>query len=317
MIHYFNLAKDDHLQSVQASEPHNWLQLTAPSKAEREKVAEAYGIPQAYLLATTDPLEVPRHVGLNQPDTDQIPFLLLKFPFETISSSGFTQYDVQPFSLIFTPETLITCSPIPLDLQGGFKTLNLESGVMSAPEKISLHLNWYFSELYNDYLSQIQTKTENLEAQLKTATENEQLFQLMDLQKSLVFFEAALQQNLDVFKEASASNYFMTSPASLSALAEIQVEIKQALNSTKILNALLNQLSNIFSAIVGNNLNGIMKTLTVITIVLTIPTIIGGLYGMNVPLPFADEPMAYWWLLAATVIISWLTIWLLKKNKFF
>lgn len=97
-------------------------------------------------------------------------------------------------------------------------------------------------------------------------------------------------------------------------LHDILVEIKQGLTTTRIQLKLVDKISDTFSAIVSNNLNNVMKILTSLTIVLTIPTIIGGVFGMNVKLPFADRENAFWWIFLVTVVLCILTIRGLKKK---
>lgn len=76
------------------------------------------------------------------------------------------------------------------------------------------------------------------------------------------------------------------------------------------------KLSDLYSSLVGNNLNDVMKTLTSITILLTVPTIIGGYWGMNTSLPFSDEPYAFWWLLGLTLAVIVLMYFYLKKRDY-
>ncbi len=168
---------------------------------------------------------------------------------------------------------------------------------------------------YNRFLKDITAQVNQLESELQVATENKQLYQLMDIQKGLVYFNAALNDNLVVLQPLQKSKLIMNSTESQSQLHDNIVETKQALTSTKIQLQIVTQISQIFSAIVSNNLNIVMKILTSITVVLTIPTIIGGLYGMNVALPFEDQPTAFWVICLITVIICWISVIFLRKKK--
>ena len=95
---------------------------------------------------------------------------------------------------------------------------------------------------------------------------------------------------------------------------DILIETKQAMTSANIHLKFANQMNDTFSAVVSNNQNNIMKILTSLTIVLTIPTIVSGLYGMNVSLPIENRADAFWILLAVTLVICYLTIRYLKKK---
>ena len=93
------------------------------------------------------------------------------------------------------------------------------------------------------------------------------------------------------------------------------IELEQGLNTTKIQLKLVDNISNTFSAIVSNNLNNVMKILTSLTIVLTIPTIIGGIYGMNVKLPFAEHEYSFWIIFAITTLICIISIRIFKEKE--
>lgn len=97
-------------------------------------------------------------------------------------------------------------------------------------------------------------------------------------------------------------------------LRDILIELEQGLNTTKIQLKLVDNISNTFSAIVSNNLNNVMKILTSLTIVLTIPTIIGGIYGMNVKL-LLQSMNILWIIFAITTLICVISIRILKKKN--
>lgn len=317
MITYFTLTKENQLKTVSEEQEADWIHIESPTTKEILETTNHYHFPSDYLSAVLDNQEISRHEGFKQDSIETPLLLLLQFPQTVISPSGFEQIEALPFSLILTQDKLITSCNVPLDLLPNLVKGKAFKTNIKTPEKIAIQLAWHFSDLFNYYLKSIKLKTDHLESELHQATENQQLFQLMDMQKSLVYFDSALEQNLHVLENARTSLLIMSSEASQGALYDIIVETKQAIASGKIQTELLAQLSNLFSAIVSNNMNIVMKVLTVITIVLTIPTIIGGIYGMNVELPFATEKNAFWWLIILTVTFSLLTFWYLRKKKFF
>lgn len=100
-------------------------------------------------------------------------------------------------------------------------------------------------------------------------------------------------------------------------LTDVLIENQQAETMTMIQTKILDNYGEMVSSVISNNLNIIMKVLTSMTIILTIPTIIGGMYGMNVPLPGVNMPFSFWWLQLLTLIICLLTAYYLKKNDYF
>lgn len=318
MIQYLTLTSDNHITEVSHLTQATWLHVENPTSEEITELSQQYNFPKDYLTAVLDNQEISRYETPKQSELVTPLLLLLQYPQQTLSPSGFRQIQALPFSMIITPDILITSCKENLDFlphikHGQLLTANLGSEA----EKITTQLAWLFSDLFNYHLKSIRVETDRLESELQLSTENKQLFELMDMQKSLIYFNSALDQNLNVLQKVYESNLIMTSKESLTVIFDIIIETKQALASVKIQTELLAQLGNIFSAIVSNNMNIVMKVLTVITLVLTIPTIIGGIYGMNVALPFSNEPNAFWWLLLIIGILSILTVWVLKKKKFF
>ncbi|MBP1041516.1 magnesium transporter CorA family protein [Vagococcus sp. BWB3-3] len=317
MINYFSISDDSQINKANDELSANWIHIEKPTSEDIERFTKRYHFPHDYLSAVLDNQEISRYEGFKQPLLDRPLLLLLQYPKIVMSPSGFKQIEALPFSIIITRDKVITSCNDTLELGANLLKGKAFLSKIDTKEKLAIQLAWHFSDLFNYYIKAIKTETDGLESELQKSTENKQLFQLMDMQKSLVYFDSALEQNLIVIEKAYESTIMMTSKDSMTALYDIMIETKQALASAKIQAELLSQLGNLFSAIVSNNMNIVMKVLTVITIVLTIPTIIGGVYGMNVELPFAQEKNAFWWLVILTILFSLITFWILKKKKFF
>lgn len=317
MIYLYTVTADGQLTTAASEESANWIHIEKPTSADISHYSQTYHFPQDYLSAVLDNQEISRYEGFKQESIENPLLLLLQYPKVTVSPSGFKQVEVLPFSMISTPDKLFTSCNDQLELDAELFKRHPLAITATPKEKIIIQLAWYFSDLFNYFIKTIKIETDDLERDIQKSTENKQLFQLMDMQKSLVYFDSALEQNLLVIEKVYDSKLIMTNQSAMTALYDIMIETKQALASAKIQAELLAQLGNLFSAIVSNNMNIVMKVLTVITIVLTIPTIVGGIYGMNVELPFANEDNAFWWLILLTLIFSVLTFWFLKKKKFF
>lgn len=316
MIEFINITKTNEYTLTKKLSETNWIHLEKPSHSGIKKLSEDYHFPLDYLTAILDNQEISR---FEAPDDEQSAavLFLMQYPKLVTSPSGFKQYEAVPFSIIVTPQMIITAANENLDLLNTLKTKTLLPLNLEPKENLPLQLAWYFSNLFNQYINTIKHDADGLEKDIQDSTENKQLFQLMDMQKSLIYFNAALEQNLTVFKKVHEAPWLMKSPTSQTILFDIIIENKQALASSNIQLDLLTQLGTMFSAIVGNNMNIVMKVLTVITISLTIPTLIGGIYGMNVALPFQNDGHAFWWIMLATLGLVSLTVWALKKFKFF
>lgn len=139
---------------------------------------------------------------------------------------------------------------------------------------------------------------------------------MINIQKSLINFDVAIKENNPVIKSIFEMENFSESEYREELLHDLLVENKQAEIMIDKSTIMVDKLSNLYSNVINNNLNTIMKVLTSITIVMTVPTIIGGLWGMNVKLPLENNPMAFLYLILLTIIISIIIILYLKKRDY-
>ncbi|KIS02774.1 Magnesium and cobalt transport protein CorA [Paucilactobacillus wasatchensis] len=138
----------------------------------------------------------------------------------------------------------------------------------------------------------------------------------MALQKTLIEFDIALNQNQPVLEKISSGNHYFSTTELNELSDQTLIENDQAMTMTNNQSQILDQYSNMVSAVVSNNLNDVMKILTSITLILTIPTIIGGIYGMNVNLPGAQLASAFSWIMIATIVICLITLHTLRRHHY-
>jgi len=169
--------------------------------------------------------------------------------------------------------------------------------------------------LFLSYLKEINKISDATEEKLHESTLNKELEILMYLEKSLVYFTTSLRSNEIVMERILRGTIIEIYEDDKELLEDTIVENKQALEMAHIYSDILSGMMDAFASVISNNLNVVMKILTVVTIIMQIPTILTGFYGMNVALPFQNEVFAYvyvivWSLVAAIVVIFWF-----KKKK--
>lgn len=293
-----------------------WVSVEKPTEDEIDHLVTTYELPKDYITGVLDDSENSRFEGLHQNTLEEPALMLLQYPHATVSPSGYTQLNTFPFAIILTTNgKVLTVSNNSADFLKQTLSQPVPDSELPAQEMLILYLSWQISTCYNRFLKMLIKQTNQLEGELKVSTENSQLYQMMDIQKSLVYFEAALDANLEVLNMLYDAKIFRDTYAHLPRLHDILVETKQAATTTGIQLKLVDKVSDTFSAIVSNNLNNVMKILTSLTIVLTIPTIIGGIFGMNVKLPFANREDAFWWIFVITTVTCTFVIRRLKKRN--
>lgn len=316
MINYLKVENRRFTPSRTDTDNTVWLAVEKPTEEEIEYLITTYKLPKDYITGVLDDDENSRFEGIHQNVLEEPALMLIQYPHATISPSGYTQLNTFPFAVILTTDgKVITVINNSADFLKQALSAEIPTIELPIQETLILYLSWHVSTCYNRFLKELIKETNDLEGELKVSTENSQLYQIMDIQKSLVYFESAIDSNLDVLNMLYSASIFKNPRTHLPHLHDILVETKQAATTTKIQLKLVDQISDTFSAIVSNNLNNVMKILTSLTIVLTIPTIIGGIFGMNVKLPFANREDAFFWIFIITTATCIFVIHRLKKRN--
>ena len=140
---------------------------------------------------------------------------------------------------------------------------------------------------------------------------------LLNLEKSLVYFTTSLKSNELVMEKTMRGKIIKLYEDDEDILEDAITENKQAIEMAKIYTDILNGTLDAYASIISNNLNGVMKTLTAITIVLAVPTMISSFWGMNVKLPFENNPFGFLIMILLAVVTTLLVTWWLKKRDMF
>ncbi|MGQ5367184.1 magnesium transporter CorA family protein, partial [Streptococcus pyogenes] len=177
------------------------------------------------------------------------------------------------------------------------------------------------AELFLTALRTIDRQSERLEAQLEAATRNEELIDMMELEKSIVYLKASLKFNERIVKKLSSSTSSLKKYIEDEDLLEdTLIETQQAIEMAGIYENVLNAMTETTASIINNNQNTIMKTLALMTMALDIPTVIFSAYGMNFQnnwLPLNGLEHAFWYItLIAMLLSSFVVIYFIRKKWF-
>ena len=158
--------------------------------------------------------------------------------------------------------------------------------------------------------------TIEIEREIHKSMKNKELVQLLELEKSLVYFSTSLKAIELVLNKMLRTSTIKKYSDDEDLLEDVIIENRQALEMASIYGDILSRIMDAFSAIVNNNQNIVMQYLTVVTLILSIPTIVSGFFGMNVNnIPFANDPNGFWIILFITTIICLILSILFSKNK--
>ena len=176
------------------------------------------------------------------------------------------------------------------------------------------------ASLYLQYLRVINKLSDKIEQKLHVSTENRELIELLELEKSLVYFTTSLRSNEVVLEKLLKSDRVKKFPEDEDLLEDVIVENRQAIEMANIYSGILSGMMDAFASVISNNLNIVMKFLAVMTIVLSVPTIIFAAYGMNLNaagMPFANSPFGFLIVVVFSLVVSIaVAVYLAKKKTF-
>ncbi|QEC69578.1 magnesium transporter CorA family protein [Panacibacter ginsenosidivorans] len=312
MIQYF---KNINNQTVAIDKPENgiWVNLVPPLKEEEfHELSEVLEIPIEFLRDSLDIDERPRYEI-----EDNVKFVVIKTPAENNSFNDSDAYYITiPICIILTHNHIVTVNSFD---NGAIKKF-LNTFEKRHPDKRSMMVLKIFEKVvqnFMEYLKEINHKRNLYEQKLYDSNRNEELLNLMRIQKSLVYFVTALRSNELMMLKMERTNFLGLTEEEREFLNDLIVDTSQALEMANIYTNILSSTMDAFASIISNNLNNIMKRLTSITIVLMLPTLITSIYGMNVEIPYQTTAHAFYIPVVLSLAVSIIIAWYFMKKKWF
>ena len=252
-------------------------------------------------------------------EDDQI-LVLVDIPFLRSNKD----YDTLPLGIIITENFITTVCLEPNAVTAEFGAHNTKIFSTFKKTRFLFQILFKSATLYLKYIRIIIRRTDELEKHLRQSMQNSELFNLLDLQKSLTYFSTSLRSNYIVMEKllrlrsATQSRHLIKLyEEDEDLLEDVIIEYKQAVEMVEMYSHILNSMMEVFASIISNNLNLVMKFLATMTIVLAIPTLVSSMWGMNVPVPFADNPWGFAIVLTVALGVSGAAAYLLWKRRMF
>lgn len=291
----------------------SWISMVNPSKEEVEKIAQKVNINQEFI---TDALDFEEKARI-EIDEEDITLLIIDVPI--IEKKDEVEiFTTMPLGMIVVrDEYFITVSINKNSVIENFEEQRIKSFSTYKKTRFIFQILYYNAAYYLHHLGVINKESEIAENILKKSMKNKELLKILNLQKSLVYFTTSLKSNELVMEKVMRGKMIKLYDEDEDLLEDAIIENKQAMEMAQIYSNILNQTMNAYSSIISNNLNGVMKYLTSITIVLAIPTMVSSFWGMNVAVPIPNLENSFWIICALSLIITILvTMWLKKKDMF-
>ena len=227
-----------------------------------------------------------------------------------------TTYTTMPLGVIIVRDDyIITVSLKKNKVIDAFEKGRIKGFYTYKKTRFLLQILYLNSACYLDNLKKINKEQEATVFLLQQSMKNRDLIQLLNLQNSLIYITTSLKSNEIVMEKTIRGKIIKLYSEDEDILEDSITENRQAIEMAQIYNNILNGTMDAYASIISNNLNGVMKTLTSITIILAVPTMISSFWGMNVSLPFENNHYGFVIMIFIAIIVTLLvTVWLNKKD---
>lgn len=306
MIRFFITQKGE-LKEAKTLSSGCWIDMVSPTGNEFKNIVDMTGIPEDVLKPPLDENELPR-----AEKNGDLTIIIVHIPTEVNNNKA--SLATIPLGIFITKKYILTIalydSMVLDDLRKGevrnFSTKDKPRMVLQLLARMNFH--------YLRYLRCIEKEVDQLETSLSKSFKNEEIIKMLGYQKVLVYFNNSIMWNAQLLEKIHKGTAMQFSEKEAEFLDDIVIDCKQALESTKIFSNILSNTMDAYASMVSNNLNIVMKLLASVTIILSLPTMVASFYGMNLKLPFQDNPVAFTLVIIFSLFIA-VTAALLFWNK--
>lgn len=289
-----------------------WIQMVSPDSKEISQVAELYDIESDDLAAALDDEETAR-ISLE----DGYTVVLVDIPATEVRHEK-KMYTTIPLGIVLKQNVIITVCREETPILEYFKKTRVKEFSTKKKMRFIYQVLLRAANLYQSTLRGIDKKRTEIEERIGSNTQDVDLVELHELESTMVYFATSLRADSIVLERLKRYKRIEQYPEDVELLDDCMVEFQQAIEMTAIYRDIIDGTRELLSSVINNRLNNVMKYLTSITIVMAIPTIVSGIYGMNVNgagMPFADSPFGFAIVCAIILLICIITLIILRIKK--
>lgn len=289
-----------------------WINLVSPTEEELNLVIKNIGLEQNMLIDPLDDEEKPR-VDIEEDQT----LIIVDVPY-VYEDDQSIKFETVPMGLLQVRDSyIITISSKPVSVLERFRNGQIRDLFTYKKTRFILQILHHVAKDFLKYLKHIDKKTEFLEKSLHKSMRNRDLYKLLELGKSLVYFTTSLKSNETVLERLLKGKVIKLYEEDQDILEDTIIENKQAIEMSTIYSSILSNTTDTFASVISNNLNVVMKFLAAMTIVMAIPTMVFSYFGQNVPIPFQNNSFMWLYILIGSVVFSLIVAYFLNKRDMF
>ena len=300
------------LKQINKLDKNTLITVTDPGQEEIDFLCKELKIPADFFEYS---LDMDERARIEEDDNNKL--VIVKIPYYD-STDEDEMYGTVPLGIIFAENTILLVCGMQTDFVSKMIE-NMQKRYLGSLAKDDFILTALFdtTQLFLLYLKQISNIITIVQKKIQETSRNEDLAKLLNLEKSLVYFTTALKSNEFMAMKLRKIGIVPANDDNDDKIDDIVTETKQAIEMSSIYNNIVSEMMTAFSSIISNKLNNIMKLLTIITIVLTVPVMFASIYGMNIQLPGDKSPYAFAVFVIISIMFSGLVVWYFKKKDWF
>jgi magnesium transporter len=284
--------------------------VSHPTTEDLSVLKDRFAVPNF----THDAMDIEERPRVDHEDNWTLVFLRL--PCKSIDDGGDTVFSTAPLAVLIRDDVFITVNYFETEVLDDFINWSNRRRINNCKGyDLLLSLMLSTSVWYLKYLKQMNVMMNIAEERLENKMDNDELMRTMGLGKFLIYFVTSLKGNMTVL--ARLKKRLRILPHDEDLLEDVEIETQQALDTANIYSTILDRQQETYSSVIGNNLNRIMKTLTVVTILLMIPTVVAGYYGMNVPNGLESRWVGFPLAVIISLVLMAIGYFFISHSKFF
>ncbi|HDG2307100.1 TPA: magnesium transporter CorA family protein [Staphylococcus aureus] len=302
---------DKHIIKTPLDHTASWINVVEPDREEIENLMEQYNIPEDFIR---DPLDSEESSRIEYDEDTGYSLIIIDLPIVNSTNRSVLSFVTIPLGIIIGNGIIVTVC----DAENEFLE-NLPKRYINLKfhSRFALEILTTIADHYNRNLRLLNKSRIRIEKELKNNITNKQLFKLMEVEKSLVYFLAALKGNDTIIKKLFRLPAIKRFEEDEELLEDLIIENNQAIETTELHQRILESITTSYASLLSNDMNTIMKTLTLFTVLLTLPTLVFSFFGMNVPLPIDDHSYISWIIVVgiSLILVVIVSIFLWRKQK--
>ncbi|HHA6987581.1 TPA: magnesium transporter CorA family protein [Staphylococcus aureus] len=302
---------DKHIIKTPLDHTASWINVVEPDREEIENLMEQYNIPEDFIR---DPLDSEESSRIEYDEDTGYSLIIIDLPIVNSTNRSVLSFVTIPLGIIIGNGIIVTVC----DAENEFlENLPKRDINLKFHSRFALEIITTIADHYNRNLRLLNKSRIRIEKELKNNITNKQLFKLMEVEKSLVYFLAALKGNDTIIKKLFRLPAIKRFEEDEELLEDLIIENNQAIETTELHQRILESITTSYASLLSNDMNTIMKTLTLFTVLLTLPTLVFSFFGMNVPLPIDDHSYISWIIVVgiSLILVVIVSIFLWRKQK--